>query len=54
VGGVLSHNPALSRLDQLPVPLLFHTICMMSGMACLVAAARRRQAAGQAPAATVS
>jgi hypothetical protein len=50
VGGVLSHNPALSRMSQLLVPLVFHSACMAGGASCLNAAAKRRQAAIGAPA----
>jgi hypothetical protein len=39
-------------LSQLPGPFLFHVACMMGGMACLNAAAKRRRAASQVPAAT--
>ncbi len=49
VGGVLSHNPALARLSQLPGPLLFHTVCMVGGVAAMNGAARRK-ATSQAPA----
>ncbi len=52
VGGVLSHNPALARLSQLPGPLLFHFVCMTGGVAALNGATKRRRAASQAPAAT--
>ena len=53
VRGVLSHNPALAHVSQLPGPLLFHVVCMVGGVASLNAASKRRKAASQATAATV-
>ncbi len=48
VGGVLSHNPALATLAQLPGPLVFHIVCMLLAMACLAKAGAARRAAESA------